>query len=181
MNGCWTARAMSLRIPCCWDRAPARRAVGGGLPVSLFRLRGGISFPPWPRFRRPPYNAGLTDFPWSGLKPWPFFHGPSQTRCSWVLGINRTENRASVTVTLQGKLEVNENRCTYLAKIRVFELRLSPWKDIIAGNFHPTRPSKFNNFVGCSVLNPVFRSVDPQHPASFPLGARWDAILSRRT
>src|SRR5437667_3779231 len=33
-------------------------------------MRGGISFPPWPRFRRPPYNPGRPDFPWSGLKPW---------------------------------------------------------------------------------------------------------------
>src|SRR5215831_3799841 len=26
-------------------------------------MRGGISFPQWPRFRRPPYNPGRPDFP----------------------------------------------------------------------------------------------------------------------
>ncbi len=39
------------------------RLSGGGLPASPFRLRGGFTIPPWPRFPRPPYNAGLPDFP----------------------------------------------------------------------------------------------------------------------
>ncbi len=38
-------------------------AVGGGLPSPLFRLRIGFSFPPWLRFRRPPYNPVRPDFP----------------------------------------------------------------------------------------------------------------------
>ena len=46
-----------------WDRTRARRLAGGGLPASPFRLRGGFTIPPWPRFPRPPYNAGLPDFP----------------------------------------------------------------------------------------------------------------------
>jgi hypothetical protein len=46
-----------------WDRARARRITGGGLPASPFRLRGGFTIPPWPRFPRPPYNAGRPDFP----------------------------------------------------------------------------------------------------------------------
>src|SRR5580692_11896774 len=33
-------------------------------------MRDGISFPPWPRFRRPPYDPGRPDFPRSGWKPW---------------------------------------------------------------------------------------------------------------
>src|SRR5260370_42179053 len=46
-----------------WDRARARQLTGGGLPASPFRLRGGFTIPPWPRFPRPPYNAGRPDFP----------------------------------------------------------------------------------------------------------------------
>ena len=33
-------------------------------------MRSGFTVPPWLRFRRPPYNPGRPDFPWSGLKPW---------------------------------------------------------------------------------------------------------------
>src|SRR3990172_670058 len=46
-----------------WDRTRARQLVGGGLPDPPFRLRDGISFPPWPRFPRPPYNPGRPDLP----------------------------------------------------------------------------------------------------------------------
>jgi hypothetical protein len=45
------------------DRTRARRLTGGGLPCPPFRLRDGISFPPWPRFPRPPNNPGRPDFP----------------------------------------------------------------------------------------------------------------------
>src|SRR5712691_3910725 len=44
-----------------WDRTQARRLLGGGLPRPPFRLRDGISFPPWLRFPRPPYNPGRPD------------------------------------------------------------------------------------------------------------------------
>src|SRR5215472_13820833 len=40
-------------------RAHCRRR----LPVSPFRLRGGFTIPPWPRFPKPPYHAGRPDFP----------------------------------------------------------------------------------------------------------------------
>jgi hypothetical protein len=33
-----------------------------GLPSSLFRLRGGFTFPPRPRLPRPPYNPGRSNF-----------------------------------------------------------------------------------------------------------------------
>ena len=47
----------------CWDRARARRLSGGGFPAPPFRLRGGFTIPPWPRFPRPPYNPGRPVFP----------------------------------------------------------------------------------------------------------------------
>jgi hypothetical protein len=46
----------------CWDRSRARSAVGGGLPLLLFRLQGGFTIPPWRRFPKPPYNAGRPNF-----------------------------------------------------------------------------------------------------------------------
>lgn len=45
-----------------WDRSRARPAVGGGLPLLLFRLQGGFTIPPWRRFPKPPYNAGRPSF-----------------------------------------------------------------------------------------------------------------------
>src|SRR5215469_13033234 len=38
------------------------RAVGGGFPISPFRLRDGFTIPPGPRFPRPPYHAGRPNF-----------------------------------------------------------------------------------------------------------------------
>jgi hypothetical protein len=38
-------------------------ALGGGLTLSPFRLRGGFTIPPWPRFPRPPYHARRPNFP----------------------------------------------------------------------------------------------------------------------
>jgi hypothetical protein len=32
------------------DRSRARSAVGGGFPSPPFRMRGGVTFPPWPTF-----------------------------------------------------------------------------------------------------------------------------------
>ena len=52
-SGLWT----------CWDRSRARPAVGGGLPLLLFRMQGGFTIPPWRRFPKPPYNAVRPDFP----------------------------------------------------------------------------------------------------------------------
>ena len=55
--------------------------MGGGLPSSLFRLRGGFTFPPWLRFRRPPNNPGRPVFPRSGSESWPhFFLGSSHAQ-----------------------------------------------------------------------------------------------------
>jgi hypothetical protein len=51
------------------DRTRTRRSAGGGLPFPPFRLRDGISFPPWPRFPRPPNNPGRPDFPGPVLNP----------------------------------------------------------------------------------------------------------------
>src|SRR5215831_18103610 len=67
--------------PLPWLGVPARVRLSHVLGIELRRAccRWRVTFPPWPRFRRPPYNAGRPDFPWSGLKPWPFFHGPSHT------------------------------------------------------------------------------------------------------
>ncbi len=52
------ARLLYLR----WDRSRARSAVGGGLPLLLFRWQGGFTIPPWRRFPKPPYNAGRPNF-----------------------------------------------------------------------------------------------------------------------
>jgi hypothetical protein len=61
---------MSVRASCgighgtCWDRSQARSAVGGGFPAPPFRLRGGITIPPWPNVSRgPPFHPGRSDFP----------------------------------------------------------------------------------------------------------------------
>src|SRR5215813_2234340 len=62
-----------------WDRTRTR-AVGGGLPVSPFRLRGGFTIPTWPRFPKPPYHTGRTEFLRSGWKSWPFDGEPSRPR-----------------------------------------------------------------------------------------------------
>src|SRR5262249_2429159 len=39
------------------------RAVGGGFPAELFRLRGGFTMPPWPLFPPPPRQTQRADFP----------------------------------------------------------------------------------------------------------------------
>jgi hypothetical protein len=36
------------------DRSRARSAIGGGFPASPFRLRGGVTIPPWPTFPEAP-------------------------------------------------------------------------------------------------------------------------------
>ena len=51
------------RFAKCCKEARSCLSQSRGLPVSLFRLRGGISFPPWPRLRRPPI------MPDSGISP----------------------------------------------------------------------------------------------------------------
>ena len=39
------------------------RTVGGGFPAKLFRLLGGFTVPPWPRFQLPPRQTQRADFP----------------------------------------------------------------------------------------------------------------------
>ena len=43
------------------------RAVGGGLPRTLFRLGSGFTVPPWPRFQFPPRQTEQADFPHSAF------------------------------------------------------------------------------------------------------------------
>src|SRR5262249_58825556 len=38
-------------------------AVAGGFQAELFRLRGGFTLPPWPRFQLPPRQTQRADFP----------------------------------------------------------------------------------------------------------------------
>ena len=38
-------------------------AVGGGFPVPLFRVRVGVTIPPWPRFQPPPRQTQRAAFP----------------------------------------------------------------------------------------------------------------------
>ena len=59
------------------DRARARAPTGGGFPSPLFRLGGGFTVPPWPRFPRPPYDPGRSDFP-SPVLTLAFLQGPSR-------------------------------------------------------------------------------------------------------
>jgi hypothetical protein len=37
-------------------------AIGGGFPAMLFRLRGGVTVPPWPRFQFPPRQTEHANF-----------------------------------------------------------------------------------------------------------------------
>src|ERR1039457_5311554 len=50
------------------SRTGARR-VGGGFPATLFRLRAGVTVPPWPRFQFPPRQSEHADFPHSAFLP----------------------------------------------------------------------------------------------------------------
>ena len=50
------------------SRTGARR-VGGGFPAALFRLRDGVTIPPWPRFQFPPRQSEHADFPHSAFLP----------------------------------------------------------------------------------------------------------------
>ena len=43
-------------------------AVGGGFPLSLFRLRGGFTIPPWPRFQPPPRQTVREVFPHTAFR-----------------------------------------------------------------------------------------------------------------
>src|SRR3984893_3553051 len=43
------------------------RIEGGGFPATLFRLSGGFTVPPWPRFRFPPRQTEQADLPHSAF------------------------------------------------------------------------------------------------------------------
>jgi hypothetical protein len=43
-------------------------AVDGGFPVPLFRLRGGFTMPPWPRFQPPPRQTGREVLPHTAFR-----------------------------------------------------------------------------------------------------------------